>query len=453
MTTTRTHGGHGAVTAAGVCLVFSTAVHAAEPPQASNLAQLRQRIEQQSQAIAAQQRALREQAAQLQEYKQALDQALAAQGAKIEDLEAWRAAGALPQAPIQAGAHSVPTTANRPAPVEVVAQAPQERATEAPPQPVGQAPKEKERAPEVAPLGTNQPGVLTPKGQFVFEPSLEYSHSSNNRVALVGFTVIPAITIGLIDVRSVNRDFFTLALTGRYGVTNRLEIEAKVPYLYREDSTLTRPLATPSATDTVFDAEGDGLGDIEIAARYQFNQGGPHFPYLVGGLRIKTVTGDGPFDVPTVTPAPGFTVNSELPTGTGFYAVQPSLTALFPSDPVVFFGGVSYIWNIKRDVNTMYGTTFVGEYDPGDGVTFNFGMGLALDQRSSFSLGYEHDIFFKDKQDGETVPNAQNRHLGQLQVGWAYTLSPEKSFNLSLGVGVTDEAPDVTLNARLPISL
>ncbi len=229
-------------------------------------------------------------------------------------------------------------------------------------------------------------------------------------------------------------------------------IEAKVPYLYRQDSTLARPLATPSSTDSVFDADGSGLGDIEFAARYQLNRGGPHVPYLVGSLRFKTVTGDGPFDVPTTTPAPGFTVNSELPTGTGFYALQPSITALFPSDPVVFFGGMSYIWNIKRDVNKMYGTTFVHTYDPGDGVTFNFGMGLALNQRSSFSLGYEHDIFFKDKQDGQTVANAQTRHLGQLQVGWAYNLSKDKNFNLSLGVGVTDEAPDVTINARMPIS-
>ena len=147
----------------------------------------------------------------------------------------------------------------------------------------------------------------------------------------------------------------------------------------------------------------------------------------------------------------GLSVNSELPTGPASTPCSRALPPCSP-DPVVFFGGLSYIWNIKRDVNKMYGTTFVHTYDPGDGVTFNFGMGLALNQRSSFSIGYEHDIFFKDKQDGQTVANAQTRHLGQLQVGWAYNLSKDKNFNLSLGVGVTDEAPDVTINARMPIS-
>ncbi len=442
----------GTAVAAAWLAPAATAV-AADPPRPPTLEELQTQIETQSKVLAQQQRALREQQRKLQQYKKALDQALSDQGSKIENLEAWRATGAPQQPPVRIGANAVPGAAPTSAPAtQTVAQSPQERVPDAPPQPVGQAPEKKKRAPEVAPLGTNQPGVLTPKGQFVFEPSFEYSHSSNNRVALVGFTVVPAITIGLIDVRSVNRDFFTLGLTGRYGLTNRLEVEAKVPFLYRQDSTLARPLATPSSTDSVFDADGKGLGDIEIAARYQFNQGGPHVPYWVGSLRFKTVTGDGPFDVATTTLAPGFTVNSDLPTGTGFYALQPSITALFPSDPVVFFGGMSYIWNIKRDVNKMYGTTFIHNYDPGDGVTFNFGMGLALNQRSSFSLGYEHDIFFKDKQDGETVANAQTRHLGQLQVGWAYNFSEDKNFNLSLGIGVTEEAPDVTINARMPIS-
>ena len=53
------------------------------------------------------------------------------------------------------------------------------------PVPVGQAPAREGRAPEVAPI-FDQPGVLTPKGRFVLEPSLQYSYSSSNRIALVG---------------------------------------------------------------------------------------------------------------------------------------------------------------------------------------------------------------------------------------------------------------------------
>jgi hypothetical protein len=50
-----------------------------------------------------------------------------------------------------------------------------------------------------------QPGILTSKGKLVLEPSIAYSYSSSNRVALVGYTVIPALLIGLVDVREVKR--------------------------------------------------------------------------------------------------------------------------------------------------------------------------------------------------------------------------------------------------------
>ena len=70
--------------------------------------------------------------------------------------------------------------------------------------------------PAVAPI-FEQPGILTPRGKYVLEPSLQYAYSSSNRVALVGYTVIPAILIGLIDIREVRRTTLTASLTGRMG--------------------------------------------------------------------------------------------------------------------------------------------------------------------------------------------------------------------------------------------
>src|SRR5215213_8354758 len=119
-------------------------------------------------------------------------------------------------------------------------------------------PPDTSRPPEVPAL-VDIRGVLTPRNKVILEPSLQYSHSSNNRVALVGFTIIPAITIGLIDVRRVSRDTFIGAIAARYGVTNRFEIEAKVPYVYRHETTISRPFATPSAADATFEGSGHGI--------------------------------------------------------------------------------------------------------------------------------------------------------------------------------------------------
>lgn len=315
--------------------------------------------------------------------------------------------------------------------------------------PVGQAPEVSNKPPEVAPL-TQGVGVLTPRGKFLLEPSLQYLNSSDSRVVVVGFTVIPAITIGLIDIRSISRDMFYATLTGRYGLTDRIEVEAKVPWVYRKDSTVARPLATPSVSDSVFDASGQGLSDVEFSARYQLTE---HAPYYIGWTRIKTRTGDGPFDVATSSPVSGLVIENNLPTGTGFYALQQGVTALFPSDPAVFFGGFSYIWNIKRDIDKLdVNGNPIGEYDPGDGINFNFGMGLSINDKASFSLGYDHMAIFKDKVNGETVQNAQTLQLGSLLFGLAYQISRATSFNVTLGVGATKAAPDMQLTVRMPIT-
>ena len=314
--------------------------------------------------------------------------------------------------------------------------------------PVGQAPQPDSAPPAIAPI-TDAVTVLTPQGRFVFEPSIQYSHSSDARVTVTGFTIIPALTIGLIDVRNVNRDFWTVALTGRYGISPRLEFETKVPWVYRSDSTLARPL-TAATGDQEFRTSGSGLGDIELAARYQITD---RPPFYIGYVRFKSRTGDGPFDVALTTPQAGITIEDRLPTGTGFYSVQPGFTVLVPSDPAVFFGGLSYIWNVKRDIGSADAAGVrVGEFDPGDGINFNFGMGLSINDRASFSLGYDHSRFGRNKREGQTIQNTQIQQVGSVLFGLAYRLGLRTNMNLTLGIGATPAAPDISIGLRFPMN-
>lgn len=315
-----------------------------------------------------------------------------------------------------------------------------------PPATVGQAPESSRRPPEVAPLG-RQAGVLTPPGALILEPSMQYSYSTNNRVALVGFSIIPAVVIGLIDVRTVNRSAWVAALTGRYGLTDRMEVEMRVPYVYRSDSTVARPFNDPTATDSVFSATGQGIGDLEFAMRYQLNDGGVSKPFFIGGLRLKTRTGKDPFEVQRVSPFAGADqLEAELPTGSGFYALQPSLTMLYPSDPAVFFGSLLYLHSFSRNVGGEF-----GKVDPGDIAEFNFGMGIALNERASFSVAYDHSIITKPRQNGITPPLALTTQLGQLLFGVSYKLSPRTTLNVSLSIGVTQDAPNMQVTVRLPM--
>ena len=408
---------------------------------------------------------LQQQVAQQQAVLDSLEQELA--GARLDALRA-RGSSPDPVPPLvagQAAAVQVPgPIAHAGADVSVQGDAVAAAGTQ-----VGRPPEPEERPPEVARI-FEQPGVLTPAGQLVLEPSLQFGYSSNDRVALVGYTVIPAILIGLIDVRQVKTTSLTAALAARYGLGGRFELEVKAPFSYISSDTVSREIFTGSAQDAVFQADGKGLGDIELTARYQLNQGAADKPFYVLWLRYKTRTGRDLFEVVTdcvtrcVANATGTGLPLDLPTGSGFASLQPGITWLYASDPVVFFGSLSYLHNFERDNvsrTVLSGapegypqttTELLGTIDAGDIIGFNFGMGLALNERAAVSFGYDQSIVDRTKQNGEDAPGAVRVVLGTLVIGGSYRLSERTSLNVALGVGVTRDTPDVSLALRMPIS-
>jgi hypothetical protein len=323
------------------------------------------------------------------------------------------------------------------------------------------APEVENQPPAVVPL-FDQPGILTQPGHYVLEPSLQYGYSSSNRVALVGYTVIPALLIGLIDVREVKRNTLTAALTGRWGLTRRLEVEMKLPYVYRSDDSISREIFMGSASEQAFNTSGRSIGDIEFAARYQLNEPKGNDPYLIGSLRFKTRTGKDPFEVVTdcVTRCVGNTTGTglplDLPTGSGFYSLQPSLTWLLPSDPAVVFGGIRYTYNFGRSNvsrRVLSGEQeFIGSVKPGDVWGINFGMGLAINDRSSFSVGVDLNSVGRTKQNGVPVPSSVRTQLSSLLLGYSYRYSNRTTLNVTVGAGLTRDTPDLTLSVRLPMS-
>ena len=328
------------------------------------------------------------------------------------------------------------------------------------PSPVGQAPAESSRPPEVAPI-FQQPGVLTPKGKIVIEPTYQFGYSTADRVSLIGYTIIPAILIGLIDVRQVRSTTQTAILTARYGLTNRMELEVRVPYVDTHTDTVSREVLTGSAENNVFGSSGKGLGDIEATLRYQINNGGADSAYYIGWLRFKSRTGKDPFEVVTdcqtrcVQNLTGTGLPIRQPTGTGFYTVQPGLTWLFPSDPVVFFGNFSYLYNVERhnvsENILLGGKQFLGNVKMGNEADVSIGMGMALNDKASLSIGYDQTFVGETRESGRKLPGSTKVWLGSLLVGGSYRFNEKRTLNFTLGVGITRDTPDATLIVRVPM--
>ncbi len=319
-----------------------------------------------------------------------------------------------------------------------------------PDSPVGEAPAEPpptERA-RVQAIPQEQ-GVLTRAGQLVFDPSIEYSRSSTNRLVFRGIELVPGIPIGLIEASDVDRDTLVGTATLRYGLTDRIELEARLPYLWRHDRIEVVQQRDEGIVRTIHQ-EGDGIGDAEFSARYQINPARPLKPIWIASLRVKSNTGKGPFEIPFDE----FGVSTGLSTGSGFWAVQPGASFLLPSDPIVLYGGMAYLWHIARDIDQTVGDVFIGRVDPGDAISANIGFGFALNPRFSYSLGYRHNYIFPTSTEiGDTLQRSNKLHAGQLNLGMSYRFTEKHTVNLGFEFGVTKDAPDVSITLRSPFRL
>jgi hypothetical protein len=323
-------------------------------------------------------------------------------------------------------------------------------AQSAPPpnQPVGVAPPEDHViAAEVTALPQGA-GVLTPRGEFVLESSFDYTRTSKNRLVFRGFELIPGIQVGLIEASDADRDTMVGTVSLRTGITNRLEIEARMPVLARQDRIQVVQQRDEGIVRTI-KLNDYYIGDAEIGLRYQLNDAhGPDEPIFVANLRVKSNTGRGPFDIGYDE----FGVATGLATGSGFWGVQGGMSFLIPSDPVVLYGGAGYLYHIPAKVNKLVGGALIGKVDPGDAISANVGFGFALNSRFSFSLGYSHSYILPTKTEiGGTNQRSTSLHVGSFGVGTSFRTSDRTSVNIAFEFGMTSDAPDVSMTLRLPL--
>lgn len=315
--------------------------------------------------------------------------------------------------------------------------------------PVGEAPPPEPTVQSKVEAVPEGQGVLTPAGRMVLDSSFEYTGSSTNRLVFRGIELVPGIQIGLIEASDADRTTLITTLAARYGLTNRLEVEARAPALYRWDRIEVAQQRDEGIVRTIALKERD-IGDVEFALRYQLNRPRGQRPIWVANLRVKSDTGKSPFEVTYDE----FGVATGLSTGSGFWAVQPGVSMLLPSDPAVIFGSLGYLYHIPRNIDRTIGGAFIGRVDPGDAISGNLGFGFALNPRFSFSMGYRHSYIFPSTQEiGDSVERSNRAQVGSFTFGMSYRLSPRQSVNFGFEFGATADAPDVAVSVRFPLGI
>ena len=310
---------------------------------------------------------------------------------------------------------------------------------------------------ETAPTLSASGGVLTPKGQFIIDPSIEYDYWSQNQLGVNGFQIIPGITFGNIFANRVEQNITTAAVTARYGLTDRLELNVKVPFVYNSGSTTSLIPVGTSAELLTLNATGTGIGDIQFGSSYQFNSGENGWPIFIGNMLFKTATGISPFQVPIVTvndPNGQFLEGQpkQLATGTGFYAVEPSLTLLMPTAPGVLFANIQDTHNIGQTVNIQSaqgGPPTAAFLQPGENPAVTFGIGFALNDRAALTFSYQQEHVFTAFEDHQAIQGSPYS-FGTFNFGLGYQISQSTRLNLSVGIGAGQNAPVAKVLLELP---
>ncbi|WP_161981633.1 transporter [Aurantiacibacter suaedae] len=329
---------------------------------------------------------------------------------------------------------------------------------------VGQAPEDIDRPIELAVLD-NQGSVVTRRGQLTGEVQFDYARADRNRAVFRGVELVEAVLVGVFDINENRQDVLTAAASLRYGLTDRLEIGARLPFVQRSDTSIVAPISGSANNDAAAtidsSVKGSGIGDLELTARYQLIDGGGNgSPFVIANLQGVFPTGTDPFAVPRDQLGRA----QEAATGAGFYGVTPSLTAILPSDPVVLFGTAGYTFNLGKDVDTIIPPVRIEYVDPGDAISLSAGMGISFNQRTTLNLGYAHSWAFGTQTMTSLLePTAEwsnmrqttsrDLQIGRLLFGVTYRATDRISFNWSVEVGATDDATDLRTTLRIPMVL
>jgi hypothetical protein len=285
-------------------------------------------------------------------------------------------------------------------------------------------------------------GILIGKGRLVFEPGFQYTHISTQRLDITGFTVLPALVIGIIHIEEIKRDILVPSVTFKYGITDWAQLDIKVPYLVRFDR-----YAFGTAPDRISrDVNESGIGDVEGAILLHLIREKGARPDVIASVKVKSRTGKAPYGLETET-VRGYTIPKELPLGSGHWAVEPGFTFMKTAEPAVLFANISYFYHIKRDVGHGIGTV-----DPSDSINYGLGVAYALSEKVALSTTFEQKFFNKTKINGVKQAGTDIT-TASLLFGASYAYDPKRSLSLTIGIGLTPDSPDVQVNLRMPISL
>lgn len=270
---------------------------------------------------------------------------------------------------------------------------------------------------------------LQKKGSHSLTYSFDYSYTGDQRLDLA----ISNGSIRNIDVVPSATHNFTNAFSYDYGLKDNITIGTRVPLVVKYDT---------QDELSLYD-----VGDISFTARWQ------PLAYVPGKMSttlfstFTSKTGTSPYEID---------VNEQLSSGSGYYSLAGGASVSKVLDPVVLFGSLSASYNMPvSDLNQVRGARVLEKVEPGFGLSGSFGFAYSLSYDISLSISTQ--LSYSDQtvltfRNGEQAV-AQDQMSGFLSMSLGTRISETTIVNTSLGIGLTEDAPDFSVGLSLPINI
>lgn len=270
---------------------------------------------------------------------------------------------------------------------------------------------------------------LSKKGSYSLVYDLNYTYYRDSRLDLAlddGSSVLTRLRIEEDAQHTVSNTF-----SMQYGLLNNLTLTATLPFIAK--------------SDLLKDTTTVGLGDIAFGARWEpFPLERGKLPLILNGS-LSTKTGDSPYEI---------NPNRDLSTGKGYYSIGGGASTRKFIDPIVLFGSGSLSYGFKEsDLNQHRGSRILDDYSPGISgglalgfaYSLNYDVSLTMSYQQSFATGSEFTF-----TSGEASSPA-DQTSSSLGISLGVRISPKTIVNTSLGFGLTEDAPDVSLGVSFPL--
>jgi hypothetical protein len=283
----------------------------------------------------------------------------------------------------------------------------------------------------------SQGGLLLGSGKAEVETSMSYFNSSADSISINGFSILPVLVVGNIQSSRIRRDLILSNVASRLGLPGNFQLDFQTPYGYE----LVR---TVQADGTQSSQSARGFGDLDVALTRQLAKERGSRPDLLASVDFKTKTGKDPFDLGT----------GEVALGSGFYGLRGRMTAVKSSDPMVLFGSMSYTRNFSADKFIADpknpGQQILATFTPGDSIGFQMGSVLSVNPEASITFSYDQSFTRATSLNDKPIAGTYLSQ-GTLRVGGAYIFAPGRTVDLTLGIGLTPDVPNLQFTVGLPL--